>query len=265
MDVQRLLRMIAHDPLVLSATVLLAFATAILVGFLITQLRRRRAHDHAHDRETIVPLVVFAPRAHTDGGSAAAPIIPRPRHDLDSHTPFPSAPAYTPPGSYTPPAAAYTPPSNPAYAPLPYGNGNGSGVPAGDGESRPGLVEGKTIRFYRPPEGTLQMLPGRLEIVEGEDRGQAIRFVRTRGGLQQVTFGRREGAPYEHIQLRAPTVSRQHARLDFEHGHWNIYNLSETNPVLVNGESLAAGHGVRPLSDGDRIEMGEVVFRFRER
>jgi hypothetical protein len=265
MDVQRLLRMIANDPLVLSATVLLALATAILVGFVITQLRRRRAHEHTHDRETIVPLVVFAPRAQADGGSPAAPVIPRPRHDLDYHTPSPSAPAYTPPGPYTPPTA-YTPPSNPAYAPPPYGNGNGGGFPAGgDAESRPGLVEGKTIRFYRPPEGTLQMLPGRLEIVEGEDRGQAIRFVRTRGGLQQVTFGRREGAPYEHIQLRAPTVSRQHARLDFEHGHWNIYNLSETNPVVVNGESLAAGHGVRPLTDGDRIEMGEVVFRFRER
>jgi pSer/pThr/pTyr-binding forkhead associated (FHA) protein len=120
-------------------------------------------------------------------------------------------------------------------------------------------------RFYRPPEGTLQMLPGRLEIVDGEDRGQAIRFVKTRPGTQQITFGRREGVPYEHIQLRAPTVSRQHARLDFEHGHWNIANLSETNPVQINGEALFPGHGTRPLEDGDRIEMGEVVFRFKER
>jgi hypothetical protein len=246
--------MIVHDPLVLGATVLIALAIAILVGFVIVQLRRRRSHDH--DRETIVPLVVFAPRAHTDGGSAAAPVIPRPRHDYDYQTPYPPAPTYAPPAYQQPPS--YTPP--------PRTNGNGGAHAAdGDGEARGNLVEGKTIRFYRPPEGTLQMLPGRLEIVEGEDRGQAIRFVRTRGGLQQVTFGRREGTPYEHIQLRAPTVSRQHARLDFDHGHWNIYNLSETNPVLVNGESLAPGHGVRPLSDGDRIEMGEVVFRFRER
>jgi hypothetical protein len=256
MDVERLLRMIANDSMVFGATVLIACALAILVGSVIVHVRRRRAHDQ--ERENIIPLVVFAPRAQTDSGSTSAPVIPRPRPEFD----FPPPPAYTPP--------AHTPPPHypPSYTPVPHGNGNGgqlSPVGAVDEEARPNLVEGKTIRFYRPPEGTLQMLPGRLEIVEGEDRGQAIRFVRTRGGPQQVTFGRREGAPYEHIQLRAPTVSRQHARLDFEHGRWNICNLSETNPVLVNGESLAMAHGARPLSDGDRIEMGEVVFRFRER
>ena len=45
-------------------------------------------------------------------------------------------------------------------------------------------------------------------------------------------------------------------------------SLSATNPVVVNGRALAAdggnGSGV-PLRDGDRIEMGEVVFRFHEK
>lgn len=140
-------------------------------------------------------------------------------------------------------------------------------------------VDGASVRFWRPADGTLQFLPGRLEIIAGRDAGQEIRFVRTPGpDGSRVTFGRAEGAPYRHIQLREPTVSRAHARMTLETGAtggtdpraaaspgWRLENLSATNPVVVNGRALAAdgsdGCSVA-LSDGDRIEMGEVVFRF---
>jgi hypothetical protein len=49
---------------------------------------------------------------------------------------------------------------------------------------------------------------------------------------------------------------------------WRLENLSATNPVVVNGKPLAAGEspGCSVLLDeGDRIEMGEVVFRFHEK
>jgi hypothetical protein len=49
---------------------------------------------------------------------------------------------------------------------------------------------------------------------------------------------------------------------------WRLENLSATNPVVVNGTPLAADDSEKcsvMLDDGDRIEMGEVVFRFRER
>ena len=48
---------------------------------------------------------------------------------------------------------------------------------------------------------------------------------------------------------------------------WRLENLSATNPVIVNGRALADS-GPRSsviLSDGDRIEMGEVAFIFRAR
>lgn len=125
------------------------------------------------------------------------------------------------------------------------------------------LVNGTTIRFHAPPEGTLQILPGRLDVVEGADRGQAIRFVRT-GTPVEVTFGRAEGPPYRHVQLCAQTVSRQHASMRFEGGAWSIANLSRTNPVLLNGGELDVDEEHRPLREGDRIEMGEVAFVFRE-
>jgi hypothetical protein len=147
-------------------------------------------------------------------------------------------------------------------------------------------VDGASVRFWRPADGTLQFLPGRLEIAAGRDAGQEIRFVRTSGPDGTViTFGRADGPPYRHVQLREPTVSRSHARMVLEQtgsapssvarnnppangSHWRLENLSSTNPVVVNGRSLDPKGGALTsviLSEGDRIEMGEVAFVFRER
>jgi pSer/pThr/pTyr-binding forkhead associated (FHA) protein len=125
------------------------------------------------------------------------------------------------------------------------------------------LVEGHLVRFSVPQEGTLQFLPGRLEITSGLDRGREIRFVRVPGpNGTEVTFGRSEGPAYRHIQLREATVSRSHARLRLADSRWHLLNRSATNPVLHNGRTLK-DREEQPLTDGDRIEMGEVVFVFR--
>jgi hypothetical protein len=146
-------------------------------------------------------------------------------------------------------------------------------------------VDGASVRYWRAADGTLQFLPGRLEIAAGRDAGQEIRFVRTSGPDGTcVTFGRADGPPYRHVQLREPTVSRAHARMALEAvespntvtrgssgagaARWRLENLSATNPVIVNGRPLEASGDVNSsviLSDGDRIEMGEVAFVFRER
>jgi hypothetical protein len=127
------------------------------------------------------------------------------------------------------------------------------------------MVEGHALRYSVPADGTLQFLPGRLEIGSGLDANREIRFVRVDGpnGIE-VTFGRSEGALYRHIQLRDMTVSRAHARMHFALGTWYLQNLSQTNPVVHNGVEMPAALE-RPLADGDRIEMGEVLFTFRER
>jgi pSer/pThr/pTyr-binding forkhead associated (FHA) protein len=146
-------------------------------------------------------------------------------------------------------------------------------------------VEGQSVRYWRVADGTLQFLPGRLVIAAGQDAGHEIRFVRTAGPDGTiVTFGRAEGAPYRHVQLREPTVSRLHARMELDQRgapgaasrgttsgqapRWRLDNLSSTNPVIVNGKPLEAHDAPTAsvmLSDGDRIEMGEVAFVFHAR
>jgi hypothetical protein len=94
------------------------------------------------------------------------------------------------------------------------------------GEVQPGLpsahlVQGSQVRFFRAEEGTLEFLPGRLEIVGGEDVGQEIHFARQVGETTAtLTFGRSDGPPLRHVQLLDPTVSRQHARMTWDGNRW---------------------------------------------
>ena len=118
----------------------------------------------------------------------------------------------------------------------------------------------------RSTEGTLQFLPGRFEIVEGRDLGQEIRFVRAPGAAEvEITLGRGDGPQHKHVQLHEPTVSRLHARMTLEGRRWQIANLSQTNPAVVNGVPLDTEGASHVLSEGDRVELGEVVLRFRTR
>jgi hypothetical protein len=128
------------------------------------------------------------------------------------------------------------------------------------------MVEGAHVRYFRPEEGTLEFLPGRLEIVSGGDVGQEIHFLRQVGEENAtITFGRSEGPPLRHVQLLDPTVSRQHARLSFLGGRWHLANLSQTNPVSLNGTPIPQTGRALTLQDGDRLEMGAVTFLFHDR
>ena len=213
-------------------------------------------------------------RAHAFAPPTAQPVTPSkpadvPRPSRTSWGATPGWPIASNAGmSETP---KYVPPINPdpsnqrPVAPAFASNGNGNnnrvfadGVPGA-------MIEGHQLRFSAPVEGTLQFLPGRLEISSGLDTGREIRFVRVPGANgTEVTFGRNAGPLYRHIQLRDQTVSREHARLAFAVGNWTLTNLSQTNPVAHNGRILGLAEE-QPLGDGDRLEMGEVVFNFRSR
>jgi hypothetical protein len=120
----------------------------------------------------------------------------------------------------------------------------------------------ETVRFVRPTDEVVQLLPGHLEVLSGDTRHQEIRFVRVAGQQPHLILGRNPGRSPQHVALNSSTVSRQHARLAYSGGKWVVANLSTTNPVVVNDQELTNLDGERQLADGDRIELGEVVLRF---
>lgn len=269
-----------YSTLILAAggAILAIIAIAVVIG-IVRRQRRKRA------LEAPLPLIPFSP-----GRAAAGP--PRPDGTLPpAYGTQPGwAMARTPPRSDiieeapppAPPRPTFAPPMSDVVRPAPH---HATPTNALADTARPNeMVDGASMRYWRPADGTLQFLPGRLEVIAGRDAGQEIRFVRTPGpDGTRVTFGRAEGAPYRHVQLREPTVSRAHARMTLENGagadsgkgnggpgglRWHLENLSATNPVVVNGRPLGTNGGADAsvaLGEGDRIEMGEVIFRFHEK
>ncbi|HJR64633.1 MAG TPA: FHA domain-containing protein [Gemmatimonadaceae bacterium] len=230
--------------------VLALTAAVVAISMVVLHIKRRRDAWRTFDDDSSLPPLFFSPGSLAPGEHSLTPARPWRVSPLDDAPRGSVATIPRPEYSAPPPArAAHPAPSAPQPTTVP--------SPTPDSTS--------TVRFFRPPDGTLQLLPGRLEIVGGENDKQDIRFVRSRGQTPTITFGRSEGPPHQHVQLHASTVSRMHARMEYEQQRWKLVNLSVTNPVLVNGEELSAVEGTRLLEDGDRIEMGEVVFRFRER
>jgi hypothetical protein len=123
----------------------------------------------------------------------------------------------------------------------------------------------ETVRFIRPGEEPIQILPGRLEVLSGEPKHREIRFVRSPGEPAELILGREPGRSPQSVALNSDTVSRRHARFAYSNGRWAVTNLSRTNPVVVNDVRLPDNSIERPLADGDRVELGEVVLRFRSR
>lgn len=217
---------------------------------------RAAAYAAAADATAAAKAAMSAAMEASSTVEPIPPTIPAPAKStpiLEFHTrgrpAAPSAP--------TIPPSTRSPQSSPAIA---------ANTPVVNNAGVPGtMVEGQLLRFSVPAEGTLQFLPGRLEIAAGLDAGREIRFVNVPGPDGTiVTFGRSDGELYRHIQLRDQTVSRSHARMRLVDSRWQLLNLSQTNPVVHNGRVLDSGEE-HALDDGDRIEMGEVLFTFRSR
>ena len=277
-------------------TVVLASGAAIVLivaaAIVVAMIRRRR---RARAMEAPLPLIPFSAGHLSAFGPPRPDRSPRSSPVIATEPANVATPRWSPSVSdhvaHAPARSPYAPPPQEVGASATAGNApdhrspvNPGGAAALPNDSVAGAaVEGASVRYWRPPDGTLQFLPGRLEVIAGRDAGQEIRFVRTPGpDGSRVTFGRAEGAPYRHVQLREPTVSRTHARMTLEAVNsngadgsantprWRLENLSATNPVVVNGQPLASDpddgeHCSVVLDDGDKIEMGEVVFRFHAR
>lgn len=125
------------------------------------------------------------------------------------------------------------------------------------------VLEGDTVKMAMPPAGTLKMLPGRLIVLQGDTKVKEIRFYKTKAEDEnEITFGRAAGKPYSHIQLKEMTVSAKQAKIIYAGKKFTLINYSKTNPTRVNDIEIEE-NGMIELKDGDKIQMGEVIFEFR--
>jgi hypothetical protein len=271
-------------------SLLAVMAVAVIAAVRIAVARRERRRFHNDREPEYSPLQLYRTGAQKPldivagpqpGRPPAQPVPaqPAPAQSVSAHRapaqpvsahrapeqPVSAQPAPAQPVSAQPAPAQHIvrePPRAPVAGPAGVAsNGSSPYAPApGEGE----VVDTGAVRFHRAAEGTLQLLPGRLEIVGGSEEREEVRFVRLSGRDPAFTFGRAAGEPHIHVQLHSPTVSRLHARMRCEDGSWLLSNLSTTNPVVVNGAPMSNGREL-PLQDGDRVEMGEIVFQFRSR
>jgi len=86
--------------------------------------------------------------------------------------------------------------------------------------------------------------------VRGPAELLGTRFALERG---EKTIGRQADCD---ITVRERSVSRVHATLHFEAGHWQVVHRSRTNPTLVNGEPVTSPVA---LYDGDELVIADAV------
>ncbi len=97
---------------------------------------------------------------------------------------------------------------------------------------------------------------GKIIITTGPQEGNTIPLL-----LNQLTVGRATSKANWEIALQDPSVSRPHARLNLENGHWHIRDLGSANGTMVNGKPID-GQGTQ-LSDGDIVAFGATLALFR--
>ena len=85
------------------------------------------------------------------------------------------------------------------------------------------------------------------------------RLQREHGG--RLILGRNSATA--HLCVKNTSVSGQHLSLIFRNGRFEVEDMDSSNGTRVNGRRLVPFRPV-PLTDGDRIEAGEVLLHFRQ-
>ena len=125
----------------------------------------------------------------------------------------------------------------------------------------------KTLIIPRGDPKTMQFIPGKLEILTGEDTGKSFMlpgYPTPEGSI--VTLGKKKltgDRANSHIQIdqKYLTVSRMQAELIYVNGKLFVRNLSTTNITQVDGRALDANEKVE-LKPGAVMKTGELEFKY---
>jgi pSer/pThr/pTyr-binding forkhead associated (FHA) protein len=91
-----------------------------------------------------------------------------------------------------------------------------------------------------------------LVVIRGKPPGKALDFP-----CGEFVFGRGSEC---HVRPNSSWVSREHCILRVSETRAQLCDLGSTNGTLVNGKRLV---GERDLTNGDRIQLGPLVFEVR--
>ena len=110
----------------------------------------------------------------------------------------------------------------------------------------------------------VQVLPGSSRSGGGQQRRRShpLHAREGRAGRHHDWRGGRAASP-PHQAAGGDDQSHARAHAVLQEGRWRITNLSPNNPTLVNGQELGSTARTRLLDDGDMIQIGEMLLRFR--
>jgi class 3 adenylate cyclase len=116
------------------------------------------------------------------------------------------------------------------------------------------------------PQDELELGGFKLRLVELQDQvsfleGYTDPYRDRQWGLggEPMTIGR-PGTRKNRVEMEDPTVSREHATIENVGGAFYLRPESKSTQTFVNGEAI---EGLRALTDGDLIQIGQQVLRFR--
>lgn len=111
-----------------------------------------------------------------------------------------------------------------------------------------------TIIDRKPQAATIIDVPqtgDTLTVQSGGARGNAYNLP-----AKDVTIGR---DPKNYITLDDGKVSREHAKLVYGNGTWNILDLGSVNGTYLNDQQV---NGQQQLVNGDKIKIGDTILVF---
>ena len=128
-----------------------------------------------------------------------------------------------------------------------------------------GKTDMKTMIIPTDKPKTMKFIPGKLEIISGEDKGKVIKIAGypTKDG-SIITIGREKvNGPraFAHIELKERTISRKQAEIISRDGKIYLKNLSETNYSKVNGEEVPP-NSVVEINPEAILTFGEVEMKY---
>jgi hypothetical protein len=146
----------------------------------------------------------------------------------------------------------------PAYAPAPMPMPTQAAMPSASTQvsNATQVSSGSATMVASKGTEVFTRLGGELTVAEGPDRGRILAI-----GKPTILIGR-SGQRKNDFELSDSTTSREQAKIIYNSADrsFKIVNESTTNPTRVNGSTMDSA----VLRDGDKIEFGNTVVRFKK-